>query len=681
MKKVAKTLLILTIILCILGSLTVLIGAFYLLRYKNCQIDEDLLKISLHSGKTQFYRYDFNNKETSSETAILIDNAYLDNGIQYQYVPLEEIPQNLVNAFIAIEDKRFYSHNGLDYFRTGKATLHYLLGKHQFGGSTITQQLVKNLTGNDEISVDRKLTEAFCALELEKNHDKTEILEMYLNVINLSEGCRGVGAAAEHFYSKKPMDLSLSECATIAAITNNPAYYNPASHPDNNLKRRNSILKCMLDQGMIETESYYSAISEPIKLHKSKSKVHRQINSWYIDMVTEDVISDLCHKYDISKSVASLMLYNGGFHIYTAMDADIQAILDDYYTNQYNFPIDSDGKMAQSSMIVIDPYTGDILGVAGAIGKKTGNRIQNYATTTKRPPGSTIKPISTYAPALEKGLINWATVFEDSPIIKETINQKAWPSNVDHSYVGNVTVQYAVEHSLNTVAVKIMQMLGKEEAFEFLNNKLHIKSLCQNEDFGYAALALGQPSHGITLRELTAAYSIFEEGIMSKSRSYYKVTDSSGNIVLDNASNQEAVISKDNAAIMTKLLETVVDTGTAAGKITLDHSVEVAGKSGTSQGNCDRLFVGYTPELLAGVWFGYDYPKDLSEFGGNVSVYIWDEVMTKICNETSYGKVYKFPIPNTVQKLTYNKENGVVPPDTADSQYFAEGWFSVHIPD
>ena len=279
---------------------------------------------------------------------------------------------------------------------------------------------------------------------------------------------------------------------------------------------------------------------------------------------------------------------------------------------------------------------------------------------------------------MEKGLINWSTIIEDSPIITDRQGNVTWPSNIDKKYVGPVDIQYALEHSLNTVAVKVLQMVGEQTAFDFLHNNLMIENLDPDDDTGLAALALGQPTQGITLREITAAYSIFEEGIMSKPHSYFKVTDMNGNIILDNASNQKTVISQETAAIMTKLLETVVDTGTASGKITLDKIVAVAGKSGTSQNNCDRWFIGYTPELLAGVWFGYDYPKDLSEFGGNVSVYLWDDVMTNIYEQTEYGKIQDFHLPDTVLKMSYHRKKGTLPTPFDDPNLIGEGWFSFH---
>ena len=667
MKGFFKILLIFMTVSFAIASLGVIVGAVYLSGYSDSKVGEELLKSDYRDGETQFYCFDFTDRTGRVGEARLLEEVSLDGGIKYKYVPIGEMPEDLINAFISIEDKRFMAHEGIDIIRSGKAVVNYIFGQGRFGGSTITQQLVKNLTGDDEFSIRRKIEEGFSAVDLEKRYDKTEILEMYLNVINLSNRCRGVGAAAELFYSKNVGDLSLSECAVIAAITNNPSRYDPIKHPENNKIRRDIILRSMFDNGYIAEEEYSLAVSDPISLNVSDQQ-NEKFNSWYIDMVTEDVIADMSEKYGISKEYASLLLYRGGYKIYIAQDKEIQSVIDGYYSDEYNFPVDKNGDMPRSSMIVIDRVTGDILAVAGDVGVKKGNRIQNFATDTKRPPGSTIKPLSIYARAIDEGLVDWSTLVEDSPV-SET-DGRGWPANANGRYEGEVTVKYAVENSLNTVPVKLLEKLGADSTVDFLRDKLNVKSIDPSEDRGSAALALGQNSKGVTLRELTAAYTVFCDGIVSKPRSYFKVTDSDGIVILDNTPEEEAVISRESAAICTKLLQTVVDTGTANGKITLDDKIEVAGKTGTTQKNCDRYFIGYTPEILAGVWYGYDYPKPLDSIGGNMSIYIWDDVMSKIYESKSELKKDTFDLPDTVQKMTY--EAGV---DSEGKVIFEDGWF------
>ena len=676
MKKILKIFLLLITAVSFVISGVIITATAFLNKYKAYKIDVSLLDIASKKDETVFYRYEFSDRQSRIGNAVLVNGESLSNGTKYKFIPYAEIPQDMINAFIAIEDKRFYKHKGVDFIRSSKAVINYLIGGNsRFGGSTITQQLVKNLTGNDEISSKRKINEIFSAINLEKDFDKSEILEAYLNIINLSDGCRGIGAAAYHFYSKTPSELTLSEIATLAAITNNPSKYNPRTNPQNAKKRRDVVLEQMNNLGYISDVEYSKALEEPIKLNLS-DKEEATVNSWYTDMVIEDVTHDLSDKYGISKEYASFLLYSGGYRIYTAEDKEIQAILDDYYSNLSNFPYDINGEFPQSSMIVIDPYTGDILGVAGAIGEKKGNRIQNYATQAKRPPGSAIKPLSVYAPAFEKGIIKWSSIFDDSPI--ENSNGKAWPANANGKYIGPVTVKYAVENSLNTVAVKVLETLGNGNSLDFLKNSLYINSLDRENDIGSASLALGQPSVGITLRELTGGYTALSSGIMSKPRSYFKVTDSNGEIILDNTARQERVISKETAAIMTKLLECVVDDGTAKGLITLDNKISVAGKTGTTQNNFDRLFVGYTPDLLCGAWFGYEYPKSLNSFGGNYAAVFWDDVMSRIYSETDYASSSRlFSIPDGVQKLTFDASNGEIIFYSDDSLALEEGWFNV----
>lgn len=679
MQKYGKFILIILIIIFSITSVMIFAGAFILYRYSQSHVEDDVIELVSANGHTEFYRYEFSSRRDRTGIPVLVEDAVLNYETKHEYVSYNEIPKHVIDAFVAVEDKRFWDHNGIDYLRTSRAALNYIFKGHKsFGGSTITQQLVKNLTGNDQYLIERKLTEAFSALNLEREYDKSEIIEMYLNIINLSNGCRGVGAAARYYFSKDIDKLDLCEAASIAAITNNPSMYDPIRHPDANKRRRETVLLCMLDLGYISQREYDDALSEDLKLSITEKKQSSKINSWYIDTVIEDVINDLARHYGVTRQTASVLLYKGGYKIYTVMDIEIQAIIDDYFSNPNNFPADSDGSLPQASMIVIDPYTGDVLGIAGAIGEKTGNRLLNLATDSKRPSGSAIKPLSVYAPAIDSGLINWSTIISDSPIREGNGTNAPWPSNANHKYVGDVTVEYALTNSLNTVAVKILHSLGNQKSFEFLSDKLKIASLNAQNDSGDASLALGQHSAGISLRELVSAYTIFEEGIMSRSRTYSKVTDMNGKIILDNSYGESAVISPESAAIMTKLMQMVVNEGTASGLITLNEVTEVAGKTGTTQHSCDKYFIGYTPTLLAGVWQGYLMPKSLDFIGTNYSAIVWDDIMNEIYEKTNaYNQKIKFDIPQGVHRLTYDKTNGLHPLEYNSPDNLEQGWYYI----
>lgn len=636
--------LLLVATLLVLG----LVFAIYVDRKIEKHIDESLFTMVGSDSSTSIYYYDFSDRTQGDGIAVEIGDADLYGSYRCIYVDYDRIPERLTQAFVSIEDKRFFEHDGVDWKRTVSAGVNYFLKFNgNYGGSTITQQLIKNVTDKDDYSFQRKIQEIFWALDLETKMDKSEILGLYLNIINLSQGCYGVQTAANYYFSKDVSELTLSECAAIAAITNNPSYYDPVRNPEHNQKRRDLILSEMQKQGYITEEKYRESVEEETVLHLNEKMRQNSVNSWYIDMVVEDVIGDLMEQKGYSRTMASLMIYTGGLDIYTAMDPEIQAVLEKYYAQTSHFYSGTPQEAPQSSMIVIDPQTGDVLGVAGAVGAKNANRIQNFATQTVRPAGSVIKPLSVYAPALEAGEISWSSVYDDVPVNfgryntdpakGELVTPVPWPQNSERIYRGLTNVNYALEHSVNTVTVRILEEYGKEKSFDFLYRKLHMNSLIPGKvladgtyisDTGAAALALGQFHYGVTLRETTAAYSIFaNDGVYNAPRTYYKVTDEYGCVILENPYSGEAVLREDTASLMTLMLENVVKNGTAK-EITLSGQIECAGKTGTTQNNCDRWFIGYTPQLICGVWYGYEYPKPLTGVTGNPCVRLWDEVMT-----------------------------------------------------
>ena len=581
-----------------------------------------------HTRPSRLYYFEGGAPSVSLDNAIPSDDPLAADSAQY--LPLTEIPEALQNAFIAIEDKRFYRHHGVDLRRTASAILHYILSPAKgFGGSTITQQLIKNVTGESDRTVARKLTEILRSIDLESHLSKEEILEEYLNIIHLAGNYRGVGAAATGYFGKAPRELTLAECASIAAITQNPARYHPRKHPEENRTRRNVILAEMLRQGYILAAEYEEAVNSPLVTVEAEPK-ESTYHSWYTDLVIEDVIDDLSDVCGYSRAEASHLLYYGGLKIYTLMHPDLQALLERYYENEANFPRLSDNTAPQSGMIILDPLSGNVLAVAGAIGEKKGDRLRSFATDALRSPGSALKPLSVFAPAVDRGLVHYGSVLDDVPVDFPQKNgvRIPWPQNAGGVYRGKTTVNEALTHSVNTVAVDLLSLVGKEESFRFLHDTLGITSL-ENTDLGPAALALGQLSHGVTLREITAAYTIFtDHGNYHAPRSYFRVTDAAGRVLLDHPDATHTAISAEAAEMMTDMLKNVVNEGTAK-SLTLKQICDTAGKTGTTQYNYDKYFIGYTPYLLAGVWYGCEYPQDLSEIKGNPALKIFDSVMTE----------------------------------------------------
>lgn len=629
--------------------------AFYLTWNFSASADELLPTLGAQPRSPQFYVYNFSDRENrTGEREIVTSDVWV--GKQALYVPYEEIPQAMIDAVVAIEDKRFFEHRGVDWYRTFAAVANYFLrGDARFGGSTLTQQLVKNLTGENAPTWQRKVQEILWARDLERKLDKTQILELYLNVVHFSDQCDGIAAAADHYFSKTVSELTLQECAAIVAITNNPSYYNPIRHPENNRARRDLILSQMREQGYLDEAELSTTLSVDTVLNVRAPSAGNS-NSWYADMVAEDVISDLVEKYGMSRSAASHLFHTGGLHIDMAMDKDIQKIVEEHYRTTVRMPKNKNGDTAQSAIIIIDSKTGDILGVAGAVGEKKGNRLQNFATQTRRAPGSTIKPLTVYAPALEEGIINWASVYDDVPIKFDANGRSAWPKNANNIYRGLTNIAYAVAHSTNTVSLRVLEDLSLERSYSYGRDRFHLDlvSTPTANDRDWAALGLGQLNYGVTLRQLTTAYTALADGgVYHPYRSYYRVTDSEGKILLSRADEAERVLSPETSAIMTKLLEGVVEYGTSSA-VTLQNLCACAGKTGTTQNDHDRWFVGYTPSLVCGVWCGYEYPETLE--GRNLCTNIWNTVMRRIVAER--GEKRDFDIPSTVIQANYCRDSG-----------------------
>ena len=556
------------------------------------------------------------------------------------WVDLDATPKNLQNAFIAIEDERFPIHNGVDIKRTLKATLTYFLdkltgkgGQASLGGSTITQQLIKNITGDDEQTISRKISEISKAIDLEKKLSKDQILELYLNCIFLSQNCHGVQTAANLYFDKDVSQLNLAECASIASITQNPALYDPFINPDKNKEKQELVLAKMLSLGYITQEEYDEAVNYPLTFSKDTAATKKEeiITSYYVDQVVRDAISRLLEK-GYSESLATKMVYSGGLKIYCAYDPEIQSIVEEYYYNTNNFPDSS----AQSSIVIIDPSDGRVVAMAGGIGEKEASFTLNRAAQSPRQPGSTIKPLAVYAPALDNGTINTST-----RVMDKRKSYDGWvPRNYSYTYSNSeVGLDYALQQSLNTVPVEIMSDMGIQTSFDFMTQKLGFTTLVEAEeingeiytDLGYAQLALGGLTHGATNIEMTAAYCIFpNQGVYNKPYTFTEIKNESGETILtgrDSDTTWEA-IKPETAAIMNRYLNSVVTSGTGRGAALSDGTF-TAGKTGTTSENFDRWFIGYSPYYVASVWYGYDTPASI-EMSSNPCIPVWKNVMDKV---------------------------------------------------
>lgn len=593
------------------------------------------------------------------------------------WISLEDIPIHVQNAFVAIEDHRFFEHAGVDMKRTAGAVLSFVAPSGKaYGGSTITQQLIKNLTGENTVAPKRKITEIMRALDLEKHMTKEAILELYLNTVYLSEGCYGLETASELYFGKNASELTLAEGASLAAIIQYPTRYDPLTNPEHNKERRDTILWRMHDLGMIDTKAYEEAVETEIALHLGENREDRAKHSWFTEVVIEDVIRDLAETYGLSRTAASHMLYNGGLSIHTTMDAKMQAAVEEYYGNIENFPKSEEGVRATSACVVMDPKSGRLLAVAGDTGEKKSDRIFNLATQMLRSPGSVIKPVSVYAPALEKNLITWASVYDDIPvtITKEGNGYTMWPKNNPRVYAGLTTVNAALSKSTNTVAVRILQQLGAHTSFRYAK-ALGISTLVEHEttengkilsDVAAAPMGLGAVTRGVSVREMTGAYGALAcEGVFHETISYTEVYDKDGKLLLSNQKEGKRIFSADTADLMTRLLQNVVAYGTAS-DLTLQKSLPVAGKTGTSNANTDRWFIGYTPDLLCGVWYGYKDARDIGTHKKNPAVLVFDGLMTKIYGKNSaetlvLDKTHTFPQSQNIVSALYCKDSGERP--------------------
>ena len=637
-------------------------------------------------GRVEVYLDEFETKvstelyyqEPSSGEWTMYHTLFLDSENRI-WADLEQIPKDLQKAVVAIEDKRFYTHKGVDWHGTARAIFSTIFGGSVQGGSTITQQLVKNVTGDNQNTVKRKVMEIYRAQELEKRYEKDEILEAYLNEVYFGYSCYGVVTASLKYFNKDVSELSLAECASLIAITNNPSLYDPLQTDwglENNRTRQLLVLGAMLEQEKIDQAAYDAAKEENVVFSngytilggrvdvdtdkkddtdtdggdeqpEDETETATSSQSYFTDAVIEDVAAALVEKYGLTDSTNPVtgkvttafdqgvnMVYGKGYKIYTTQNPDYQKIAEEVCTDTSNLPYTStytnsygekETEQLQVGMTIVDPYTGYVVAMVGGAGVKQYDRGWNWATSARQC-GSAIKPISVYAPALDDGTINGASTIDDYPVM--VLNGSVYPKNANGRYKGLTPLHTAIARSTNTCAVRVVQEYGTSRSYDFMTNKLGFTTLTSQDAQQVGNMGLGGLDRGVTTEEMAAAFAAFaNEGIYTAPRTFIRVEDADGNVILENEAKASVAMKDTTAALMNSLLQEVINGGTGyEGRISGMH---VAGKTGTTNNDQDRYFVGYTPYYSCAVWVGYVHNQRIVA-SGNPAASMWQKVMSRI---------------------------------------------------
>lgn len=640
------------------------------------------------------------------------------------WVDYEDMPPQLFDVLIAVEDKRFKEHQGVDWIGTTnsfvKLALSYVgMGNDEDvrGASTITQQLVRNITGDNESGIPRKLREIFRALKVEKVYSKDQIIESYLNTVPFGNNTNGIQAAANLYFTKDVSELTVAEMASIIGTTKSPTFYNPYYYPDNNeagiagyennQQRKEDILFLMNEQGKLSNAEYKEALAQHVTFdtdNNDKRVAGKQ--SYFVDYMMEQVITDLSATAGITYREAESQLYNGGFRIYSTVDTGVQTKLETVYEDpvQYMPKVSNKDEYPQSAFIITDP-NGAIKGLVGGVGEKEGARVWNRATDTQRQPGSTIKPISTYALAVENDMIHWSSLLLDGPYSLTIPGQAPWtPKNFySDGFTGYMLVETAIQRSCNMIPVRLVSMLSPKSVWTFMHDTLNVKSLTE-QDQAPSPMSLGALTNGITLLEMAGAYQMYANGgTYTEPYTYTKVLDSKGNVVLERDTTPTRVVSFDTATIVNKLMQRVVaarpGTGTPASLQATNPGLPVAGKTGTTDDDVDQWFVGITPYYVGICWMGFDdqikmdvdpvtgKKTPVKDAAGNPVPHsirysglpypppiLWKTVMTMV-HEGMETK--QFPVSSNVVSLTYCRETGYAA--TTECVNKGTGWYKTSL--
>ncbi len=598
-----------------------------------------------------------------------------------EWVDLEKMSPYLPNAFIAAEDKRFKTHHGVDWKRTIAATINTVvpfLGSTQ-GGSTIDQQPVKNLTKDDDVSPMRKIREIMRARKIDATYSKEVIIECYLNYIYLNNNCYGVQAAAKFYFGKTTAELNIQECASLAAITKEPAAYDPITHLDDHVSRRNWVINEMFDLGEITEAERDEAVKSDVvlggkaaklaagqsvsedddeKTDKSKEEDKSNIFSYFTDTLIDQLVDDLVEQTGCSEEGAEELIYTGGLKIYATLDSKVQSVVDKVFTTDTYWSKVYRIKDKPNGAMTIMDYSGHVVAICGGRGEKTVSRGLNHATAAHQP-GSCMKPVGVYAPALEDNLITWSTLIS-------TYNGDRL-KNYDGSTSAPVTVQNALERSLNLVPARILIDYGESKSYDFATQKFHMSTLVES-DKNVSGMALGGSTYGVTTVDMSAAYATFGNGGYYYKPTLYELVlnsretlDNYKEPVLKYSGDGEQVLGEDTAYIMNQLLRTVVTGSRGTGGSAGLGGWQVIAKTGTTSNNKDYTFAALTPYYVTALWWGFDRPEDMSQYsGGKYGTPIqkaWKNMMEELQADLPYKA---FPTSDGVVERAYCTQSGLL---------------------
>ena len=621
------------------------------------------------------------------ENSVVVDKdgdtiAVLSGDEYREFISISEMAEYLPIAFVSIEDERFYDHMGVDLKRTIGATAKYVLskigiGSSDYGGSTITQQVVKNITKEKDRTWQRKVKEIARAYYIEKELSKDQILELYLNLIYMGGNTNiyGVEVASNYYFSKSAKDLDLAECAFLAGINNTPNSYDPFIEDNSeNLEkiktRTLTVLNKMNELGKIKSQEEYEAAVAKVEegLPFKKGTIVETVYSYHTDAAIMQIINQLMEEKDLNYDAAKLYLYSGGFTIYTTQDSDLQNLMNEEaqkskYINTKN------GQQSQAGMVLLDHKTGYVLGVIGGLGEKTTALGFNRGTQLVKQTGSSMKPLAVVAPGIDSGVITAASVFDDVPY-KDFKNY--------NYFKGLLTIRYAIESSQNIPMLKAIQTVGISNSLEFLHN-VGFSNLDDEKD-NNISLALGGLTHGASPLEMAAAYgAIANDGVYIEPTFYTKVVDGNGNTVLEPNQESRTVMSSAAAYVVKEVLTQPVKTGTST--YCAISGMSVAAKTGTTNDDFDRWLCGFTPYYTAATWYGYDENRTVSGWSLSPATQIWTSIM-KQAHSGLEGKTFAETRPSNVVTATVCRDSGLLATETCKNdprgnrtytEYFVKG--------